>query len=542
MTKANNTINPFYLFFQRISPKNAELATPFLNAVLDAWENGHSFIELNEEQQQVARQSSPLIGLTSNDNSPLLLQGNRLFLHKIYAIEKRCAACLTSLSQGTETPPKSMADLLATYFDCYHSNLNIAESNRQQQQAAALALINRFLLISGGPGTGKTTTVAKIVALLCHQSQYLPRIALTAPTGKAAAHLQQSLLRSLSNLNFVKSEIKQHLFQLSGQTIHRLLDIRPPFLEAKYNKSNKLPYDIVIVDESSMIDLLLMDKLLDAIGEKTRLILLGDKNQLPSVGSGAVLAQISIPCELSIEKNNALKTILPQHNISENPQAKSLSSCMAYLSVSRRFSENSGIGYLSSSILQQKAEDAINCFSKYSDELIFNKNKSNDILEQYFNYQQDYWQAIKEKNIQQAFNHFYNQIVLCVLRYDAEFFNKKYLHFLYKKGYGNQLFNGKALLVTQNNPILDIYNGDIGILMNGKVHFPTHDGKIKAIDYARIGVVEDAFAITVHKSQGSEYNHVIFIAPQVPKNIHQEELKNAINRSYQRNSALSDFL
>ena len=293
MTNPKQKIDPFYLFFQRISPENAEKALPFLYAVLDAWDNGHSFIELNDDGQQQARQCEPLIAATPDFHSPLLLQGNRLFLHKIYALEQRCAARLTHLSQHTATPSALMAELLDSYFDCQHHDPNIAESNRQQQLAAALALINRFLLISGGPGTGKTTTVAKIVALLCHQAKDLPRIALTAPTGKAAAHLQQSLLRSLNNIHFRQPEIKQHLLQLTGQTIHRLLDIRPPLLEAKYNQDNKLPYDIVIVDESSMIDLSLMDKLINAIGEKTRLNLLGDKNQLPSVGAGAVLALVN---------------------------------------------------------------------------------------------------------------------------------------------------------------------------------------------------------------------------------------------------------
>ena len=572
MTQSKQAIDPFYSFFQRISPENAEKALPFLYAVLDAWENGHAFVELNDDGQQLARQCVPLIAATPDFHSPLLLQGNRLFLHKIYALEQRCAARLTHLSQDTATPSALMAELLDSYFDCQHHDPNIAESNRQQQLAAALALINRFLLISGGPGTGKTTTVAKIVALLCHQAKDLPRIALTAPTGKAAAHLQQSLLRSLNNIHFRQPEIKQHLLQLTGKTIHRLLDIRPPLLEAKYNQNNKLPYDIVIVDESSMIDLSLMDKLLNAVGEKTRLILLGDKNQLPSVGAGAVLAQISLPCELSIEKNNALKTILPKHTIQENPQAKALSSCMAYLNISRRFDENSGIGQLSSAILNQQTENAIEYFTKYPDELLFKQHKSNDIFEQYFNYQQDYWQAIQEQNIQQAFDCFYNQMVLCVLRYDTEQFNQQYLKFLSQKGYKNQLFNGKALLITQNNPVLDIYNGDIGIVMNGKVHFPTHNNEIKSIDYARLGVVESAFAITVHKSQGSEYNHIIFIAPQLQKNNqeaqnidkifdrsllytavtrakkqfmyigHQDELKQAIGRLSQRRSALRDFL
>lgn len=493
MIETKPAINPFYLFFQRISPKNAELATPFLNAVLDAWENGHSFIELNEEQQQVTRQCSPLIGFAPNDTAPLILQDKYLFLHKIYHLENSVARRLHDLCKQPIAVPEHN-DLLQEYFDDNSDNPLIIESNLQQKNAVKNALRSRFSLISGGPGTGKTTTVAKLLALLCHQEKTLPNIALTAPTGKAAAHLQQSLIKGLEKLSFRQPETKAHLSQLQGKTLHRLLNIRPPLNQSEYNQQNPLPYDIVIVDESSMIELNIAYQLFNAIGKNTRLILLGDKNQLPSVGAGAVLEQIS-----QIDKNNVL------------------ADCISHLTVSRRFDEKSGIGVLASAIITNRPQQALNCFQQFSNEII-QKNDTKQLYEEYYYLQKDYWQAIEEKNINKAFEHFYNAMVLCVLRYDAQRFNRQFLDFLMQKGHGKGFFNGKAIMITENNVTLDIYNGDIGIVLNNKVYFPNHQN---GIEIPRINNFEDAFAITVHKSQGSEYNHIFLIT--LKKYIEDEE-------------------
>ena len=496
MTETKPAINSFYPFFQRISPENAERAMPFLQRVLDAWENGHSFIELNEEEQALALGLSPLIGVADEKQALLLLQDNRLFLHKIYDFEYTLACrlydlCATPLIWAEE------GDLLQEYFSENSNNPLIIKSNLQQKNAVKNALRSRFSLISGGPGTGKTTTVAKLLALLCHQAKTLPRIALSAPTGKAAAHLQQSLMKGLERISFRQPEIKTHLSQLQGQTLHRLLKIYPPFYQSEYNQQNNLPYDIVIIDESSMIELNIAYQLFNAIGKNTRLILLGDKDQLPSVGAGAVLEQISQIDEKSV-----------------------LSDCISHLTVSRRFDENSGIGVLASAIIEHNPEKALNCFQQFSNEII-QKNDSQQLCEEYYHLQKDYWQAIEEKNINKAFELFYNTMVLCVLRYDAQRFNRQFLDFLMHKGHGKGFFNGKAIMITENNVSLDIYNGDIGIVFDKKVYFPNYQGDIKAIEPARINHFEDAFAITVHKSQGSEYNHIFLITPK--KYIEDEE-------------------
>ena len=141
-----------------------------------------------------------------------------------------------------------------------------------------MALLQNFMLITGGPGTGKTTTVAKLLGLICNNSTKLPRIALAAPTGKAAAHMARALQRALDGFDLSPS-IKVHLENLEGQTVHRLLKLRPPQMRPAFNHEHPLALDVLVVDEASMLDLPLVLELLRAVPTSCRLVLLGDENR-----------------------------------------------------------------------------------------------------------------------------------------------------------------------------------------------------------------------------------------------------------------------
>lgn len=147
-------------------------------------------------------------------------------------------------------------------------------------------------MITGGPGTGKTTTVAKLLALICGENENLPHIALAAPTGKAAAHMARALHRAINGFDAPEA-VRRHLLKLEGQTVHRLLKLSPPKMQAAFDHIRPLPFDVLIVDEASMLDTALMLQLLKAVKTGARVILLGDENQLPSVGIGAVLSVLS---------------------------------------------------------------------------------------------------------------------------------------------------------------------------------------------------------------------------------------------------------
>lgn len=542
MAKTNNQIDPFYQFFQRIikNTPQVEQAFSLFQRLLRAWEEGHTFITLS--CQEIATTQTLLALLATQSVSPLILDGNRLFLGKIYSLEDNTAKRLYHLMKQAMLPlSDKMPTLLQTYFPL--------DNEKEQQMAAAMALLNCVTVICGGPGTGKTTTVAKILALLCQNQAQLPRIALSAPTGKAAAHLNQSIVGTLKYIPNLATEIYQHLSQLQGRTLHRLLNIRPTLKHAEYNQQNPLPYDIVIIDEVSMIELNIMYQLLNAIGEKTRLILLGDKNQLPSVGAGSVLEQISLPTELNNQKLQAIKTLLPQCVVKENSDAHILSSSIAHLSISHRFHQNSAIFHLSNAIIKKDAQTAIQCFTQFPGELS-QKTNTKQLYKQYYDSQKEYWQAIAHKDIKKAFECFYQTMVLCVLRYDAQYFNQQFLSFLRQQGKDTGLFNGRAIMINKNNVALDIYNGDIGIVFNHKIAIQRNSGEIEFIEPTRVGTFDDAFAITVHKSQGSEYENVFFIAPthynentcgNIEKIFDCTLLYTAVTRSKKRFSYIGDL-
>ena len=327
----------------RLYPAAAEVCAPFLRRLFTALEDGHSFIWLTDEEAETLAQAAPLTD--SKGLAPLVLRGRRLFLGRFYRLERDLAGEIRRLAVPPAEIPETAraAELLAEWF--------AQAGSEGQQAAAALALLQNFILISGGPGTGKTTTVAKLLALLCQGRERLPRIALAAPTGKAAAHMARALHKALAGFS-LSDGLKRHLSALEGQTVHRLLKLRPPQMQPQFDADNPLPLDILIIDEASMLDLSLMLNLLRAVPDGCRIILLGDENQLPSVGAGAVLASLAQTTILDGETAGRLKTLLPQREnpfqTASNPPA--LSANTARLTVSHRFGEHSGLGCLARAV------------------------------------------------------------------------------------------------------------------------------------------------------------------------------------------------
>lgn len=523
----------FSSFFSSIAPQQSDSAVLLMTKTINAWQMGNTFVRLNDEEICTARELSPLV--EEGVAAPLVLEGNCLFIGKVWAMEKDCAHYLSKFGKiDLKIDDENLYKQLQYYFP--------NKNDKEQCKAAFNTLKHRFSLITGGPGTGKTTTAAKILALLCQLDSELPHIAIAAPTGRAASHLQNSLLKSLTHESFpvIDENIAQYLKSLTGKTLHRLLNINPITLKTKYNEKRYLPYDCIIIDEASMIDLSMMNKLLRAISPKSRLILLGDAEQLPSVGSGAVLTQL----------------------VSQD----------SYLSVSRlihshRFHKDSGIGALAQYIRLGKDSLAIQCFSEFPADLSCIPFDEISLYNQLFDLQKDYWKAIDDNNIEQALSCFNNSMILCVYRNDVIRFNRGYRRFIKRKRFINdEMFCGRAIMVTRNYPSLNIYNGSIGIVMldnNGKkqVFFaPDH-----FLEISRIPEYEDAFAMTVHKSQGSEYSEVRLLFPhhtddnnlfdrmslytaltRAKKRFvyigNMQALQNAIQTQLIRNSGLSLFL
>jgi exodeoxyribonuclease V alpha subunit len=237
--------------------------------------------------------ASPLVALEDSGEPavrPLRLRGSWLYLDRYWAEEVAVARTLSQMLQAPEfsIDEARLRSGLARLF-------GPDAPDDRQADAVAAAVRRRFAVVAGGPGTGKTTTVARIVALLCEQAgsdQRPPRVALAAPTGKAAARLEQAVREEARKLD-VSEDVRRTLLGLRSSTIHRLLGWRPgSSTRFRHDRHRRLPHDVVIVDETSMVSLSLMARLIEALRSDARLVLIGDPGQLASIEAGAVLGDI----------------------------------------------------------------------------------------------------------------------------------------------------------------------------------------------------------------------------------------------------------
>ena len=406
-----------------------------------------------------------------------------------------------------------------------------------QRDAAALALLQSFMVITGGPGTGKTTTVAKLLALICSGDGSLPHIALAAPTGKAAAHMARALHRAINSFD-APDNVRRHLLKLEGQTVHRLLKLRPPKMQPAFNPVYPLTFDILVIDEASMLDTALMLQLLKAVKTGARVILLGDENQLPSVGIGAVLSVLSQKTVLDGETHQRLAGFLPEHGFSVSANPPVLAQNTAHLSFSHRFGDNSGIGCLARAAVSGD-EGAWALFDRFPDELEHSECRLNAQVERLYRTHKAYWQAVDEGNIESAYAGISDIVVLAAWRQDAEDFNEAYCSHVRRKRNipeHQAYFAGEPIMIRQNDYALELFNGDVGLIMDDvqrpgslSAYFPDTDG-FKKVAVSCLPDFEPAFAMTVHKSQGSEYREVWLLPPSAAPSNEEDDALSGLSR------------
>lgn len=408
-----------------------------------------------------------------------------------------------------------------------------------QKVAASVALTRNLTVISGGPGTGKTTTVTKLLLALAAQAEQKGRslsIKLAAPTGKAAARLTESVGKALASIPF-EANLKSSI-PTESSTLHRLLGAIPNSVKFLHDKSNPLRLDVLVVDEASMVDLSMMYSVISALPPHARLILLGDKDQLSSVEAGSVLGDICQFLQYGYSSQQAKSiAILSNHQITgqaATPPAISDSLCM--LQKSYRFDARSGVGQLAKAIntgLFQKVEDVYQ--KEFSDITHFSVNKANvnqlirTLVSKYQAYLDCIQRSAEANNVaelaEQALKAFSRCRLLCALR-EGEFgvsgFNSKVEQGLEAKKLihvrGELWYHGRPVMVTRNDHNLGLYNGDIGIcVFDGerlRVFFELPDGSVKAFLPSRVPEHETAYAMTIHKSQGSEFDFVQMLLPK----------------------------
>lgn len=596
-----------------------------------AEQNSHCKISLSLEALTETLQSFDAVG-QAGSNKPLILDNGRLYLQRYHQFETSVAASLIRLStsvsehltedtshqEQTQTAKlRSLLDQLfpANVSDPHSLTRNALTTNvitksegtqstapiDWQKVATATALGKKLSVITGGPGTGKTTTVTKLLLLL--QMESMQEIRLVAPTGKAAARLSESIKASKARLakelsahadviDEARNRNNQDFLTALGRipeeasTLHRLLGVIPNSPHFRHHQGNPLRLDLLIVDEASMVDLPMMYKLLSALPEHASLILLGDQDQLASVEAGAVLADICAGLKMPVAPNN-----LAQNNIASNSQAlwqmryskeqaerlsaltgfeltpyisdtPKLGDSLCMLMHSHRFKGDAGIGLLASAVNRADLQGILQVWQQGPAELNWlehsmvvsqtqakvsepaNNVGLNLLLEQACQQYGVYLSALNSDasnndvsnsdvgtrpstaDIIDSFNQYR---ILCAMRsgdYGVEGINQFVTQALANAKLIKPLqefYLGRPIIIQSNDYNLGLFNGDIGLILQDEdkperlmAHFIKADGSLLKVLPARLPSHETCYAMTVHKSQGSEFSRVALVLPPNP--------------------------
>jgi exodeoxyribonuclease V alpha subunit len=470
----------------------------------------------------------------------------------------------------------------------------------RQREAAETALRRRFAVIAGGPGTGKTTTVVGLLACLLERDANL-RVALAAPTGKAAQRMQEALTARQDLPETVRRALPE-----AAVTLHRLLGVLPESAEQvgrrfRHHAGNPLPYDLIVVDEASMIDLSMATQLLEAVPEDARLILLGDKDQLAAVEAGAVFGELSAQRMFSSDMRLQLLSALdwpadapprsgPLTVVETGVtgvagggvrKSQGLEDTVVWLERTYRFGENSAIGRLATAIKAGKVIEARKACTVADDvtlagirsanvtaaadedRVMFSEDSGVQLSAAHLNALADGYSAYLAALAgavtmigqlgdpaaataadvamvaQPVFAAFGQFRVLCATRggrRGVEFLGAQLTALIARRAGmalgagGGAWFAGRPVLVTQNEYALNLFNGDIGIALplgpSGtlRVAFATPDGAYRLYSPASLPAHETAFAMTIHKSQGSEFEQVAMVLPEQSSRVLSREL------------------
>jgi len=494
------------------------------------WSRGHACLDLDTVPEALGwnavqgealpahlREAAADLPWCEGPDSPLVrtcdAQGrpHRLYLRRAWLAEQTIRDALTARMADRPTVPADLTMRLDALFGAAPASPEAPPDSPEappdwQRVACETAARHSVSLITGGPGTGKTTTVVRLLALLLDlATPHTLRIVLAAPTGKAAARLGESIARQREHMpEAVRAHIPTH-----AQTLHRLLGNGPT--------PRDLAADVVVVDEASMIDLEMMARLLQAVPLQARLVLLGDKDQLASVEAGAVMSQL---CSGTL-----------------------LSSQTVTLTHSHRFDANRGIGRWAQAVnhapedvpaLWQQTPDWLDNLSNHPmpDVTRLTHPRPQDPTwfagvrhgwHEYLTHLQNVSQgcdAVHARSVLKAFAKF---SVLCALRegpWGVAQLNPHIEKALQLNPHGRAWYVGRPVMVTRNDYALDLMNGDIGVCLPNpegelRVAFPSSDPtRVRWIAPSRLDSVDTVFAMTVHKSQGSEFTHVLLVVPE----------------------------
>ena len=470
---------------------------------------------------------------------PLVFDGERLYLRRYWRDETVVAASIRARAANTRPVDREAA---REWLDLLFASQRATEKPDWQKLACAVALRGSVAIITGGPGTGKTYTVARLLALLfaTAPSAAQQRIALAAPTGKAAARLKQSIDKALTDLaERVGDKLPlAELLERMGpaRTLHSLLGARPDSRAFAHHAGNPLDVDVLIVDEASMVHLEMMASLLDALPAGATLVLLGDKDQLASVEAGAVLGDLCHNAQVGGYTPETAEYVLGACGEELPPEFIGTASALAQQTVMLRHSRRFGgpIGQLALAVNAGDAARAEAVLRAGDPAVRWIENaRQHEVVELGITGYQPYLELLKaepdgahEDWVRAVLQRFEAFRILCAVRegeWGVAGLNTAIEGSLESAGLlrrGGEWYAGRPVMVTRNDYGSGVFNGDIGLTMNDparpgslRVYFLEGD-KVRSVLATRLRSVETAYAMTVHKSQGSEFRHTVLVLPE----------------------------
>jgi len=487
---------------------------------------------------------------------PLRLLGTRLYLDRYWGEERQIAADLRSFAGAGADDVRLdvLADGLSRLFGDTGDDL--------QRLAAACAVLRRLAVVAGGPGTGKTTTVARIVALLCEQAAAggtaAPLIALAAPTGKAKARLEEAVHEEAASLD-ADEAVRSGLLALEASTLHRLLGWRRgSHSRFRHHRGNRLPHDVVVVDETSMVSLSLMARLVEAVRPEARLVLVGDPGQLTSIEAGAVLGDIVGPVtsglRISVATRGRLTEVTGREvGAADPPAGAAVGDGIVVLDRVHRF--GGGIASLATAVREGDADLAMEVLATAPGGVTWIPVDTADpasgdalavVRDHAVATARAVFEAARAGRAQEALRALGTFRLLCAHRrgdYGVAAWLPRIESWLAGEidGFAAEArwYVGRPLLVTENDYGLRLYNGDTGVVIAGEggrmsAAFERR-GQVLELSPSRLDAVDTVYAMTIHKSQGSQFDTAAVLLPgPASRLLTRELLYTAITRARER--------
>ncbi|HSZ37026.1 MAG TPA: exodeoxyribonuclease V subunit alpha [Acidimicrobiales bacterium] len=497
--------------------------------------------------------SSALVG----ESRPLHLDGTNLYIDRLWADERAVAADLRERA-AMPAPDVDKGTLAAGLGKLFNSS----EDPDLQRMAAAACVLRRVAVVGGGPGTGKTRTVARVLALLDDQAEAAsarpPLVALAAPTGKAAARLEEAVRGGADDEDMsVDDAVKDRLRALDGVTLHRLLGFSPGNrTRFRHNRLNRLPFDVVVVDETSMVSLSLMARLLEAVRPEARLILVGDPEQLASVEAGAVLGDIVGPASDDLCMEEPARVALAAVTGQRVPQGAgteaAIGNGIVVLHKVHRF--GTVIASLAEAIQRNDADAALRVLEEgrpniewiRTDDESARPDQMSAVRAVAVENGRTVIEAARAGDAETAIAALGEFRLLCAHRRGPEgvagwmqhvedWLRAEVPGFLT----GSEWYVGRPLIVTENDYALRLYNGDTGVVVEAEdgrlVAAFERGGGVAEVSPTRLAAVDTVYAMTVHKSQGSQFHTVAFVVPAAGSRLLTRELLyTAVTRAQER--------